>query len=92
MGVLEDLKPNVGVFTDSAHNLWVAEAEPKAEALQGEETLKEGDALIEIKRTGICGCAVSGEVMPDADVRLDQMFMSGMLAAKGPSWWKTTTS
>ena len=84
MAVLKDLKPNVGVFTDPAHNLWVADAEPQAESLQDEKALKEGDALIGIRSTGICGYAVAGEAIAAADLEPDQTFISGMLGGWAP--------
>ena len=55
MAVLDDLKPNLGVFVDPSHKLWVAEAEPDLDTLRSEKALKEGEVLIGIKITGICG-------------------------------------
>ena len=55
MGILQESKPNVGVFTDPTHRLWVAEAEPKLEALQNDQGLKPGEVTIGIHNTGICG-------------------------------------
>ena len=48
-------KPNIGTYTDPAHKLWVAEAEPKLEDIKGGQALKEGEVTIGIKSTGICG-------------------------------------
>jgi L-iditol 2-dehydrogenase len=39
-------KANIGVYTNPAHDLWVAEAEPSLEVVE-----KGGD----VKSTGICG-------------------------------------
>jgi len=48
-------KPNVGVFTDPEHKLWIAESGPSLESVQKGEGLKEGEVTIGIKSTGICG-------------------------------------
>jgi L-iditol 2-dehydrogenase len=48
-------KPNIGVYTNPAHDLWIAPAEPSLESLQNGGTLKEGEVTIAIKSTGICG-------------------------------------
>ena len=55
MGILQESEPNVGVFTDPTHRLWVAEAEPKLEALQKDQELKVDEVTIGIHSTGICG-------------------------------------
>ncbi|KAI9883421.1 MAG: hypothetical protein M1823_004817 [Watsoniomyces obsoletus] len=47
--------PNLGVFTNPEHDLWVADAEPSLDALQN---LKPGEVTIAIKSTGICGSDV----------------------------------
>lgn len=48
-------KPNVGVFTDPEHRLWIAESGPSLESVQEGKGLKEGEVTIGIKSTGICG-------------------------------------
>ena len=48
-------KPNVGVFTDPEHKLWVAESGPSLESVKKGESLKEGEVTVGIKSTGICG-------------------------------------
>ena len=48
-------KANIGVYTDPEHKLWVAEAEPSLETVQAGGDLKEGEVLLNIKSTGICG-------------------------------------
>jgi L-iditol 2-dehydrogenase len=48
-------KPNIGVFTNPEHDLWVAEAEPSLEQIQSGADLKEGEVLLNVKSTGICG-------------------------------------
>lgn len=50
------LKPNVGVYTNPKHNLWLAEAGPSAESVASGADLKEGEVTIAIRSTGICGC------------------------------------
>ncbi len=49
---MKETKPNLGVFTNPEHDLWVAEAEPSVAALQD---LKPGEVTLAIKNTGICG-------------------------------------
>ena len=48
-------KANIGVYTNPEHELWVAEAEPSLETVQKGGDLKEGEVLLNIKSTGICG-------------------------------------
>jgi L-iditol 2-dehydrogenase len=48
-------KPNVGVFTNPRHDLWIAEAKPTLDELKGEGYLREGEVAIAVKSTGICG-------------------------------------
>jgi hypothetical protein len=48
-------KANIGVYTNPAHDLWVAEAEPSLEEVQRGGDLKTGEVLINVKSTGICG-------------------------------------
>ena len=48
-------KANIGVYTNPAHDLWVAEAEPSLETVQKGGDLKEGEVLLNVKSTGICG-------------------------------------
>jgi hypothetical protein len=53
-----DVKPskaNIGVYTNPAHELWVAEAEPSLAEVQRGGDLKPGEVLLNIKSTGICG-------------------------------------
>ena len=47
--------PNVGVFTDPEHKLWVAESGPTLESVKKGQGLKEGEVTVGIKSTGICG-------------------------------------
>ena len=50
-------KPNIGVYTDPEHKLWVEESAPNLDSLKkgkGED-LPEGWVSIAIKSTGICG-------------------------------------
>ena len=48
-------KPNIGVFTDPEHKLWVAESGPTLETVQKGEGLEVGQVTVGIKSTGICG-------------------------------------
>lgn len=55
MPVKGGLKENIGVYTDPAHNLYVKPASPSVAEIESGEALKEGEVLIEMKATGICG-------------------------------------
>ncbi|PSR83412.1 L-arabinitol 4-dehydrogenase [Coniella lustricola] len=49
-------KPNIGVYTNPAHDLWINEAEPTVESVQkGAEDLLPGQVTIAVRSTGICG-------------------------------------
>ncbi|KAJ9646396.1 L-arabinitol 4-dehydrogenase [Coniosporium tulheliwenetii] len=48
-------KPNIGVFTNPEHDLWVADAEPSLDSVRDGTDLKPGEVTIAIKSTGICG-------------------------------------
>jgi L-iditol 2-dehydrogenase len=48
-------KANIGVYTNPAHELWVAEAQPSLESVEKGDTLKVGEVTVGIKSTGICG-------------------------------------
>lgn len=48
-------KANIGVFTNPAHELWVAETQPTKEEVENGESLQEGEITVAIKSTGICG-------------------------------------
>ncbi|KAI4272058.1 MAG: hypothetical protein LQ337_005570 [Flavoplaca oasis] len=53
-------KPNVGVFTNPDHKLWVEESKPNLDSLKKgkSEELPEGYVTVAIKSTGICGSDV----------------------------------
>ncbi|MCJ1317883.1 L-arabinitol 4-dehydrogenase [Xylographa vitiligo] len=51
-------KSNVGVYTNPAHDLWIAESKPTLEEVKNGEGLKDGEVTIAIKSTGICGSDV----------------------------------
>ncbi|KAI0126445.1 alcohol dehydrogenase GroES-like domain-containing protein [Xylariales sp. AK1849] len=48
-------KANIGVFTNTAHDLWITETEPTVESVQKGDSLKHGEVTVAIKSTGICG-------------------------------------
>jgi L-iditol 2-dehydrogenase len=52
--------PNVGVFTNPAHDLWLAPAEPSLETIleSPHASLSPGEVLIAVRSTGICGSDV----------------------------------
>lgn len=49
------LKPNIGVYTNPNHDLWIRDAEPTAESVAAGSDLKPGEVTIAIRSTGICG-------------------------------------
>ena len=51
----KSLKPNIGVFTNPKHDLWMNEAHPTVESVQNGSDLKPGEVTIAIRSTGICG-------------------------------------
>ncbi|PYI07143.1 GroES-like protein [Aspergillus sclerotiicarbonarius CBS 121057] len=51
-------KTNIGVFTNTNHDLWVAETKPTLEEVKSGEGLKPGEVTIEVRSTGICGSDV----------------------------------
>lgn len=48
-------KANIGVYTNPAHDLWIADALPRSEQIEKGEDLKPGEITVAIKSTGICG-------------------------------------
>ncbi|ETW85025.1 hypothetical protein HETIRDRAFT_154644 [Heterobasidion irregulare TC 32-1] len=52
------LKPNIGVFTDPQHNLWIDSASPSVEEIQRGDTLAPGEVVVQVRSTGICGSDV----------------------------------
>lgn len=54
-GVKSQLKPNIGVYTNPQHDLWITETEPSVESVKAGSDLKEGEVTIAIRSTGICG-------------------------------------
>ncbi|KMK55585.1 xylitol dehydrogenase XdhB [Aspergillus fumigatus Z5] len=51
-------KPNVGVYTNPKHDLWIAESTPTLEDVKSGNGLKPGEVTIEVRSTGICGSDV----------------------------------
>ncbi|KAH7156309.1 chaperonin 10-like protein [Dactylonectria macrodidyma] len=56
--VKSSLKPNIGVYTNPKHDLWVTAAEPSAESVKAGTDLKSGEVSVAIRSTGICGSDV----------------------------------
>jgi L-iditol 2-dehydrogenase len=48
-------KPNIGVYTNPEHKLWVAETKPAQQEAATGANLKEGEVTLAVKSTGICG-------------------------------------
>ncbi|KAJ9252940.1 hypothetical protein DTO207G8_4460 [Paecilomyces variotii] len=51
-------KPNIGVFTNPKHDLWLADAKPTVEEVKSGKDLKPGEVTVEVRSTGICGSDV----------------------------------
>ncbi|KAE8373570.1 L-arabinitol 4-dehydrogenase [Aspergillus bertholletiae] len=51
-------KANIGVFTNTNHDLWVAESKPTLEEVKSGESLKPGEVTVQVRSTGICGSDV----------------------------------
>ncbi|EPS43716.1 hypothetical protein H072_2323 [Dactylellina haptotyla CBS 200.50] len=49
------LKPNVGVYTNPAHKLYIGDAAPSIQEIESEQLLQPGEVVLEMKATGICG-------------------------------------
>ncbi|KAK6333514.1 L-arabinitol 4-dehydrogenase [Orbilia javanica] len=49
------LKPNVGVYTNPSHKLYIGEASPSLQDIESEQLLQPGEVVLEMKATGICG-------------------------------------
>ncbi|GLA26498.1 L-Arabinitol 4-dehydrogenase [Aspergillus phoenicis ATCC 13157] len=52
------MSTNRGVFTDTAHGLYIADAAPAAETVPSGSTLQPGEVTVAIKSSGICGSDV----------------------------------
>ena len=50
-----ELKENIGVYTDPAHNLWIDPASPSVDEIKAGSTLEKGEVVVAIRSTGICG-------------------------------------
>ena len=48
-------RPNIGVYTNPEHDLWVADAVPSQEDVESGKDLQPGEVTIAVKSTGICG-------------------------------------
>lgn len=78
-------KPNIGVYTNPEHKLWVAEAEPSLESVQKGDGLKVGEVTVGVKSTGICGYVVKLLLRWGRLILIpDLMFTSGTPAALVP--------
>ncbi|PLN83269.1 putative xylitol dehydrogenase XdhB [Aspergillus taichungensis] len=51
-------KPNIGVFTNTNHDLWVAESTPSLADVKAGKGLNPGQVTVEVRSTGICGSDV----------------------------------
>lgn len=90
--IVEESKPNIGVFTDPDHKLWVAEASPSLNEVQAGSNLAEGEVYIAVKSTGICGSDVhfwhQGHIGPTMVVREDHILgheSAGVVLSVHPS-------
>ena len=48
-------KANIGVFTNTNHDLWLADSQPSVADVQSGKGLKPGEVTVEVRSTGICG-------------------------------------
>jgi len=68
-----ELKPNIGVYTDPQHSLWVDAAAPSVEEIKSGAHLQPGEVVVQIRSTGICGSDVhfwhAGHIGPTMVVR-----------------------
>ncbi|KZF22091.1 putative xylitol dehydrogenase XdhB [Xylona heveae TC161] len=84
-------KPNVGVFTNPRHDLWIAEAEPSLSAIEKGGNLQHGEVTVGIRSTGICGSDVhfwhAGRIGPMIveDTHILGHESAGVVLAKHPS-------
>lgn len=81
------LKPNIGVYTDPNHSLYIDAASPSLDEIQSDKALKEGEVLLEMKATGICGYATSDIItflMELIRMSIDQTSTSGNMAGSVP--------
>ena len=96
-------KSNIGVYTNPAHELWVAESEPSLETVKKGEDLKDGQVTVAIKSTGICGFDFSSPfprptlrfvnyLLTDCSFFIDQTSTSGTPAASALWSLKIRTS
>ncbi|KAK5938280.1 L-arabinitol 4-dehydrogenase [Knufia obscura] len=88
----EEAKPNIGVFTNPNHDLWVADATPTLEDVKAGKDLAPEEVYIAVKSTGICGSDVhfwhAGCIGPTMVVREDHILgheSAGVILATGSS-------
>ncbi|CAN6616261.1 sorbitol dehydrogenase 1 [Trichomonascus vanleenenianus] len=81
-------KPNIGIFTNPKHELYIAECEPRADNL----TPGEGEVTVQVRCTGICGSDVhfykEGHIGPTMVVREEHILgheSSGVVINVHPS-------
>ncbi|KAG8529002.1 uncharacterized protein KY384_006691 [Bacidia gigantensis] len=55
---MDNLEPNIAVFTNPEHELWIAQCDPTVDEVISGSTLKPGEVTVGIKSTGICGSDV----------------------------------
>lgn len=91
-GSFADTKPNIGVFTNPNHDLWIADANPSLDDVKTGTGLAVGEVHVAIKSTGICGSDVhfwhKGNIGPTMVVRDDHILgheSSGVVVSTHPS-------
>lgn len=52
-------KANIGVYTNTKHDLWIADAQPSVNDVKSGKGLKPGEVIVEVRSTGICGYVLS---------------------------------
>ena len=86
-----ETQSNIGVYTNPAHDLWVAEAQPPLADVQNGIGLEQGEVYVGVKSTSICGSDVhfwrAGRIGPMV-VRADHILgheSAGVILAIHPS-------
>jgi len=80
-----ELKPNIGVFTDPQHNLWLDSASPSVEEIAKADHLQPGQVVVQIRSTGICGYVSSFHQAPrsvlNSPTTVDRTYIFGTQGA-----------
>ena len=80
------MSTNRGVYTNTSHDLYVADAEPLADTILSGSTLEPGEVTVAIKSSGICGLEyhIPLTYHPPSNQNLDRTSISGNTAVLVP--------